>query len=194
LLFALAAVAVFGGLAAAVSLRPEKGRKSDSVVILETSLGTIKLQLFPNQAPLTVKNFLRYVDDRFYDGQVFHRVIPGFMIQGGGLLPGLKEKKTRPPVKNEAGNGLPNVRGTLALARTTDPDSGTCQFFINLKDNAFLDRANAPDRAGYCVFGRVIEGMDVVDRIAGVATGGQGAHQNVPQVDVIIKSARRARK
>jgi cyclophilin family peptidyl-prolyl cis-trans isomerase len=143
------------------------------------------------KAPITVQNFLKYVDDKFYDGVVFHRVIPGFMIQGGGMLPGLKEKQTRPPIKNEAGNGLENKRGTIAMARTSVPDSASAQWFINLKDNAFLDRAKAKDGVGYAVFGKVIAGMDVVDKIAQVETGSQGGHKDVPVKDVVIKSIRR---
>ena len=160
-------------------------------VVMETSEGTIKIELFQRQAPTTVANFLTYVDAKFYDGTIFHRVIPDFMTQGGGFLPGMKEKQTRAPIKNESFNGLENTRGTLAMARTSDPDSASAQFFINLKDNAFLDRANARDKVGYAVFGKVIEGMDVVDKIAAVETGDRGSHENVPVQDVIIKSVRR---
>src|SRR6516162_7156051 len=141
------------------------------VVVMETSKGTIKVELFADKAPITVKNFLSYVDDKFYDGVIFHRVIPDFMIQGGGMEPGLKEKKTKDPIKNESDNGLENKRGTIAMARTPRPDSATSQFFVNVKDNAFLDRANAQDRVGYCVFGKVIDGLDVVDKIKAVETG-----------------------
>ncbi|MCI0460240.1 MAG: peptidyl-prolyl cis-trans isomerase [Gemmataceae bacterium] len=157
-------------------------------------MGAIKVELFEQKAPITVKNFLKYVDDKFYDGTVFHRVIGNFMIQGGGMEPGLKEKKTREAIKNEAGNGLANERGTLAMARTSVPDSATAQFFINLKHNDFLDRAKARDKVGYAVFGRVIDGMDVVDKIARVKTGERGGHEDVPLEDVVIKTARRAQK
>jgi peptidyl-prolyl cis-trans isomerase B (cyclophilin B) len=161
-------------------------------VIMETSLGPITIELADDQAPVTVANFLRYVDDHFYDGTVFHRVIPNFMIQGGGFEPGMKEKKAGGPIKNESANGLSNARGTLAMARTPEPDSATAQFFINVKDNPFLDRAKAADRVGYCVFGKVIDGMDVVDKIKDVATGRRGGHDDVPRQDVVIQSARRA--
>jgi peptidyl-prolyl cis-trans isomerase B (cyclophilin B) len=167
------------------------GARANPVVVLETSMGTIKVELFEDKAPITVKNFLSYVDDKFYDGTIFHRVIPDFMIQGGGMEPGLKEKKTKPSIKNESSNGLSNTRGTLAMARTPAPDSASSQFFINLKDNKFLDRAQARDNVGYCVFGKVIEGMDVVDKIKGVRTGNRGMHGDVPVDDVTIKSVRR---
>jgi cyclophilin family peptidyl-prolyl cis-trans isomerase len=160
-------------------------------VVMETSEGAIKIVLFPRQAPITVENFLKYVDAKFYDGTIFHRVISNFMIQGGGYTLGMKEKQTRPPIRNEAGNGISNERGTIAMARTIVPDSASVQFFINLKNNTFLDRANAKDKVGYAVFGRVISGMDVVDKIAGVETGNRGGHQNVPVQDVLIKSMRR---
>jgi cyclophilin family peptidyl-prolyl cis-trans isomerase len=163
------------------------------VVVMETSLGTIKIELYPDKAPITVKNFLQYVDDKFYDGTIFHRVIEDFMIQGGGFQPGMKEKKTRAPIKNESSNGLSNKRGTIAMARTNRPDSATAQFYINVKDNNFLDKAQARDRVGYCVFGKVIEGMDVVDKIRRVKTGTQGDFENVPSDDVVIKSVRRAK-
>lgn len=165
------------------------------VVVIDTSMGIIKAELYPDKSPVTVKNFLDYVDDKFYDGTIFHRVIPNFMIQGGGMGPDFKEKKTRDPIANEAGNGLANARGTLAMARTSEPDSATSQFFINVKDNAFLDRANAVDKVGYCVFGKVTEGMEVVDKIVAVKTGAKGPFRSdVPQEDVVIKSIRRADK
>src|SRR5947209_1649416 len=130
-------------------------RAANPVVIMETSAGTIKIELFQDKAPGTVKNFLQYVDDKHYDGTIFHRVIPTFMIQGGGMEPGMKEKKTRDPIKNESTNGLANERGTIAMARTDIPDSATAQFFINVKDNDFLNRAKAKDKVGYAVFGKV---------------------------------------
>jgi cyclophilin family peptidyl-prolyl cis-trans isomerase len=155
-------------------------------------MGTIKVELYADKAPITVKNFLQYVDDKFYDGTVFHRVIPRFMVQGGGFEPGMKEKPTRDPIKNESANGLRNDRGTLAMARTPKPDSASAQFFINHRDNDFLNRDRAQDGVGYAVFGKVIEGLDVVDKIAGVETADRGDHGNVPVKDVVIKSIRRA--
>lgn len=165
-------------------------RAANPIVVIETNMGTIRVELFEDKAPITVKNFLQYVADKHYDGLIFHRVIPNFMIQGGGYEPGLKERKTRAPIKNEAGNGLSNVRGTIAMARTNVPDSATSQFFINVKDNTFLDRAQAADKVGYCVFGRVTEGMDVVDKISLVKTGRRGLFGDVPVEDVVIKSVR----
>jgi cyclophilin family peptidyl-prolyl cis-trans isomerase len=163
------------------------------VVVVETSLGTIKIELDEEKAPITVKNFLGYVDDKFYDGVVFHRIIKDFMIQGGGFEPGLKQKKTKEPIKNEAANGLSNVRGTIAMARTSDPDSATAQFFINTVDNSkTLDRSNEGS-AGYAVFGKVVDGMDVVDKIREVKTGVKGGFRDVPIEDVVIKSVRRAK-
>jgi cyclophilin family peptidyl-prolyl cis-trans isomerase len=156
-------------------------------VVMETSLGSVKIELFQDRAPITVKNFLDYVDDKFYDGTIFHRVIADFMIQGGGMTPDLIEKRTRGNIRNESSNGLRNERGTLAMARTDEPDSASSQFFINVKYNDFLDRVNARDSVGYAVFGRVTEGMDVVDRIRAVRTG----RADVPVDVVLIKSIRR---
>jgi cyclophilin family peptidyl-prolyl cis-trans isomerase len=160
-------------------------------VLMQTSMGPIKIELYESAAPITVKNFLRYTDEEFYDGTIFHRVMSDFMIQGGGFVPGMKEKDTHEPIKNESFNGLSNTRGTVAMARTPDPDSASAQFFINVVDNAMLDRNRSPDRVGYAVFGKVIEGMDVVDKIRAVETGDRGGHENVPVEDVIIKSVRR---
>jgi peptidyl-prolyl cis-trans isomerase B (cyclophilin B) len=157
-------------------------------VLMETSLGTIKIELYADKAPITVANFLGYVTDKFYDNTIFHRVIPGFMIQGGGFESGMKQKKTKATIKNESSNGLSNSRGTLAMARTSAPDSASAQFFINAKDNTFLDKAKAQDRVGYCVFGKVIEGMDVVDKLERVATGSKAGHDDVPLQDAIIRS------
>jgi cyclophilin family peptidyl-prolyl cis-trans isomerase len=176
----------------AAPLPPRLPSARSDLVVMETSLGTVKIRLYPDKAPATVKNFLGYVDDRFYDGTQFHRVIPNFMIQGGGLDAELKEKPARPPIKNESVNGLSNKRGTIAVARTINPDSGTCQFFINVKDNSFLDRANFNDRGGYCVFGEVVEGMDVVDAITRVATGEKPPLRDVPIQPVLIRTLRRA--
>jgi len=163
-----------------------------SRVVMETNQGRIVIELYADKAPLTVKNFLQYVDDRHYDGTLFHRVIPNFMIQGGGYAPGMNLKKTNEPIKNEADNGLANERGTLAAARTADPHSAANQFFINVKDNPFLDRPQAHDKVGYAVFGKVVEGMDVVDKIRLVQTGMRGGHADVPIHDVVIISARRS--
>ena len=153
-----------------------------------TALGTITLALDEEKAPNTVRNFLKYVRSGHYEGTVFHRVIPGFMIQGGGFTPELEEKPNQGPIKSEARNGLRNSRGTLAMARTNDPDSADSQFFVNLRDNHRLDYGIGG--AGYTVFGRVVEGMEVVDRIAMVPTSSRGQHQNVPQMAVVIKKAR----
>ena len=161
------------------------------MVILETSQGEIRIELDPARAPVTVENFLVYVDAGHFDGTVFHRVIPNFMIQGGGFTSDLGEKPTRAPIQNEAQNGLKNARGTLAMARTNDPNSATAQFFVNLRDNDFLDHG-ARD-TGYAVFGRVSAGMDVVDAIAAVRTRTQGHYENVPIEPVVIRAARRAR-
>lgn len=160
------------------------------MVKLHTNLGTISLELDAEKAPVTVKNFLQYVEDGHYDNTLFHRVIDGFMIQGGGFAPGMKQKETRAAIENEAHNGLKNVRGSIAMARTNDPHSATAQFFINVVDNDFLDfRAPSGSGWGYCVFGKVVEGMDVVDRIKAVKTGNKGFHQDVPLEDVIIEKA-----
>jgi cyclophilin family peptidyl-prolyl cis-trans isomerase len=162
------------------------------VVEIDTSMGKIKAELYQDKAPMTVKNFLRYVDDKHYDGTIFHRVIPDFMIQGGGFEPGMKERKeTNMPIQNESDNGVTNDRGTLAMARTDAPNSATDQFFVNVKDNDFLNRAKAPDKVGYAVFGKVIEGMNVVDKIRNVPTQNVGGHESVPVDDVMIKSIRR---
>ena len=160
------------------------------MVTLKTSHGDIKIELFEKEAPITVKNFLDYVKSGFYKDTLFHRVINGFMIQGGGFDRSFEQKKTNAPIKNEAANQLPNQRGTLAMARTSVVDSATSQFFINLVDNDFLNyRAPLPQYYGYCVFGKVTEGMEVVDAIAKVATGNRGFHQDVPVEDVVILDA-----
>jgi peptidyl-prolyl cis-trans isomerase B (cyclophilin B) len=160
------------------------------MVKLHTSLGTITLELDAEQAPETVKNFLAYVEGGHYANTIFHRVIDGFMIQGGGFEAGMKQKTTRAAIKNEAANGLKNARYTVAMARTSDPHSATAQFFINVNDNGFLDHtAPTPQGWGYCVFGRVVEGREIVDRIKGVKTGRRGMHQDVPLEDVVIERA-----
>ena len=159
------------------------------VVLIATSMGDIKVELYEDKAPVTVKNFLAYVNDKFYDGTVFHRVIPDFMIQGGGFDKDMSQKTTKPPIKNEAGNGVKNEVGTIAMARTGVVDSATAQFFINVKDNAFLDhRDESPGGFGYAVFGKVIDGMDVVRKIEHVQTTSKGPHQNAPTDPVVIKS------
>jgi peptidyl-prolyl cis-trans isomerase A (cyclophilin A) len=158
------------------------------VVVMETTLGTIRIGLDKDTAPLSTANFLSYVRSGHYDGTVFHRVIPGFMAQAGGFDAQMKQKAVRAPVKNESGNGVSNRRGTLAMARTSDPDSATAQFFINVADNVRLDSTGGAP--GYAVFGRVLEGMEVVDRIVAVPTQSRGPHQNVPTTPVVIKSAR----
>lgn len=159
------------------------------MVVFETNFGDITLELMPEEAPITVENFLQYVDDGFYDGTIFHRVVPGFVIQGGGFNEAMEQKQTREPIKNEADNGVKNTRGSLSMARTQQVDSATSQFFINLNDNAFLDHGSRD--FGYAVFARVVDGIDVVDQIARVATGNHGMHQDVPQEPVIVQQARR---
>jgi peptidyl-prolyl cis-trans isomerase A (cyclophilin A) len=162
---------------------------ANPVVEMKTNRGTIVAELYADRAPKTVANFLRYVKEGFYDGTLFHRVIDGFMIQGGGFEPGMKQKPTRAPIENEAKNGLKNVAGTLAMARTQDPHSASAQFFINLVDNQPLDYPSR-DGWGYAVFGKVTQGFDVVQKIAKVPTGNVGFHQNVPLDPVIIESIR----
>lgn len=182
---AILTLSAFGAHSAANAANP--------VVIVETTMGTFKIELFPEKAPVTVKNFLDYVEAKHYDGLIFHRVIPTFMVQGGGFEPGMKEKKTKAPITNEAKNGLENKRGTIAMARTSDPDSATSQFFINVVDNGFLDRARSRDGVGYCVFGKVIDGLEVVDKIKAVKTGRSGPHGDVPEEDVVIKTIKVAK-
>jgi peptidyl-prolyl cis-trans isomerase A (cyclophilin A) len=163
------------------------GGGGNTAVVMDTSMGSVKIELFDEESPITVKNFLRYVDDRYYDGTIFHRVIPNFMIQGGGLDINLQEKPARgQPIKNEAYNGKKNKRGTVAMARTPDPDSATDQFFINVVDNPGLDRQMAKGEAGYAVFGQVTDGMDVADKISKVKT-----QADMPLVPILIKTIRR---
>jgi len=186
--------AIFLGVAAlmlSTVLIGDDSQGETRIVTLTTSLGAIELQLDAGSAPDTVSNFIAYVEGGHYDGILFHRVIPNFMIQGGGMRVGLVENPTRAPIENEADNGLKNLRGTIAMARTQDPHSATAQFFINLKDNSFLDHTEKSLAGwGYAVFGQVISGMDVVDQIASVETGSVGYHENVPIDDVIIEHAR----
>jgi len=161
---------------------------ADPQVDMRTSAGTIRLELYPAKAPKTVENFLKYVRDGHYNGTIFHRVILGFMVQGGGMTPSMAQKPTRPPIPIESKNGLKNEVGTLAMARTADPNSASAQFFINVKDNSFLDYPGS-DGHGYTVFGKVVNGMDVVNKIVAVPTGNQGMHQNVPLKPIVIESA-----
>lgn len=159
-------------------------------VLLETSKGNITIELNEEKAPATVANFLKYVNEGFYNGTIFHRVIPNFMVQGGGFTPGMVQKDVSAPIKNEADNGLSNVRGSIAMARTSDPHSATAQFFINHKDNGFLDHTAPTGQGwGYCVFGMVTDGMDVVDAITSVSTGNQGGHGDVPTETITIEKA-----
>ncbi len=164
------------------------GLAADPQVDLKTSLGTIRVELYASKAPKSVENFLQYVKDGHYDGTIFHRVIPGFMVQGGGMTKDMAQKQTRPPVPIESKNGLKNAVGTLAMARTSDPNSATAQFFINVANNGFLDYPGQ-DGHGYTVFGKVVSGMDVVNKIVSVPAGNQGMHQNVPRTPVLIESA-----
>ena len=167
-----------------------KMSNTHSKVKLTTSLGDFVIQLEDEKAPVSAANFIAYVKQGFYSGTIFHRVIPGFMAQGGGFDTAFAQKATNAPIKNEADNGLKNKRGTLAMARTNDPNSATAQFFINYKDNSFLDHTSpTPSGWGYAVFGEVIEGMDVVDSMAKQATGNRGPHQDVPKTDIIIEKA-----
>ncbi len=168
----------------------EDGSPPAPRVVLTTTLGTIEIQLFPDESPIGTENFLGYVDAQFYDGTIFHRVIPDFMIQGGGLTDNMAQKQTEAPIVNEAGNGLSNTRGTVAWARTSNIDSATSQFFINVVDNTFLDhKDDTPTGFGYAVFGEVVAGMDVVDQIVAVPTQTVGQYQDVPVTAVVITSA-----
>ena len=162
------------------------------MIILSTGFGEVTIELYDAEAPITVQNFLQYVEDGFFDGTIFHRVIPDFVLQGGGFTADMKQKKTRPPIKNEAKNGLKNKRGTLSMARTQEIHSATSQFFINLKDNDFLDHGTRD--FGYAVFAKVADGMEIIDRIAQVATGNNGMHQDVPLEPVVILSAKRVQQ
>ena len=159
-------------------------------LVFETTLGNFEVELFEKEAPISAKNFQEYVDEGFFDGLLFHRIMPGFMIQGGGFEPGMKQKPTAEPITNEANNGLKNENGSIAMARTNDPHSATAQFFINVNDNDFLNHSSpTPQGWGYAVFGKVVEGMDVVEKIKKVKTGSKGFHQDVPVDDVVIEKA-----
>ncbi len=178
--------AIFSFVCSAGAAASDQG---DNIMVeMATSKGVITLQLDAKSAPLTVANFLEYVKSGHYDGTIFHRVIPGFVIQGGGMESGMREKATRAPIENEADNGLKNLTGTICMARTNDPHSATSQFFINLKDNSFLDHTEKSGSGwGYAVFGRVISGMEVVEAIAAVQTGNAGYHQDVPSEDIVVE-------
>ena len=166
--------------------------ENKTMIKLSTSMGEITLELDAENAPITVENFLSYVDSGHYDNTIFHRVIPGFVIQGGGLISGMQEKKTGTPIQNEADNGLKNLTGSICMARTNDPHSATSQFFINLKDNHFLDHTEKTESGwGYAVFGHVVSGMDVVEKIAKVDTGTAGYHSDVPLEDIVLEKAER---
>lgn len=189
-------VAALLGLSALTAGEARAAAVDNPVVVLDTSMGPITLELDQARAPVSVENFLKYVDSGFYNGLVFHRVMPGFMIQTGGLDENLRDKNEglRPPIKNEAGNGLTNQRATIAMARTSDPNSATAQFFINLVDNSHKLGPGDADPFGYAVFGRVIGGMDVVDKIAQVPTAKRGPHGDVPLRSVFLKTAKRKGK
>jgi cyclophilin family peptidyl-prolyl cis-trans isomerase len=191
-LFASMVIALAQAGAPAAQTDPSASAATGPVVVLETSLGAITIELKKDKAPITVENFVKYVNAKHYDGTIFHRVIPDFMVQGGGMTIGqdssLTEKTANPPIRNEAKNGLRNLRGSISMARTNAPDSAKAQFFINVKNNAALDYGIGG--AGYAVFGEVTSGMDVVDRIVAVRTGNKGAYQNVPIEPVLIKTAR----
>lgn len=185
----LALVPLALGVASAAGAQEPTAPKGNPVIVLETSLGNIEIELDAEKAPISTENLLAYVDSGHYDGTIFHRVIPDFMIQGGGFDESMTQKRTRAPIKNEADNGLKNARGTVAMARTNVVDSATSQFFINLKDNDFLNHGGRD--FGYAVIGKVTSGMDVVDKIAAVKTGNRGMHQDVPVEPVKITKARR---
>lgn len=183
-------LALLFSLTTTLSFAKENTMSEPSKVKLTTSLGVITIQLNPEKAPISAANFLTYVKEGFYDGTIFHRVIPDFMAQGGGFDTSFTQKAVHAPIKNEANNGLANKRGTLAMARTNVPDSATGQFFINLKDNTFLNHTSpTPSGWGYAVFGEVIEGMDVVDAMAKAPTGNRGGHQDVPKTDIVVEKA-----
>jgi cyclophilin family peptidyl-prolyl cis-trans isomerase len=189
------ALLAFLALPLSATATDQPAKAANPAVRMTTSLGVIEIELDAKLAPVTVKNFLGYVDSGFYNGTIFHRTIPGFMIQGGGFTPGMKEKPTGAKIKNEADNGLKNLAGTIAMARTPDPHSASAQFFINSVDNAFLDhRDKSMQGWGYAVFGKVTQGMDVVKKIEAVPTGNAGMHQNVPVKDVIILKIERITK
>ena len=178
------------GIVGSAAAQQSGGGSANPRVSFDTSKGKIVIELFEDKAPKTVANFLQYVKSGHFDGTIFHRVIPGFVIQGGGFTADMTQKPTKPPIQNEADNGLKNSRGTLSMARTSDPNSASSQFFVNLKDNASLDhRGKSAQGWGYAVFGQVVEGMDVVDQIAQVRTGNKGGHSDVPVEPVVVRKA-----
>ena len=192
---AMALILAWTVAARAVDEKPAAGKtkeKGNPMVILSTTMGDIKVELYADKAPTTVQNFIDYAKAGYYDGTIFHRVIPNFMVQGGGLTPDMQDKTAgrKPAIKNESSNGLKNDVGTLAMARTSAPDSATSQFFINVVNNDFLNKEKAQDKVGYAVFGKVVEGMDVVNKIVNVKTSTKGPHQNVPVDAIVIKSAK----
>jgi peptidyl-prolyl cis-trans isomerase A (cyclophilin A) len=192
----LVAILLLAAGAGTLAFGKGKAKKAaaGTVVEVKTSMGSFKMEVYADKAPKTVENFLKYVDDKFYDGTIFHRVISDFMIQGGGFDKDMNKKATRDPVVNEAKGALGNTRGTVAMARTSDPNSATAQFFVNVKDNPRLNYSGGPGGDGYCAFGKVISGMDVVDKIKAVPTGMAGGMSDVPTTPVIIESIRRSTK
>ena len=170
------------------SIQKINNEEETKLIKLTTTKGNIVIKLFSDKAPETVKNFLNYTENGSYNGTIFHRVIENFMVQGGGLMPDMTEFESNPPVVNESNNDLSNKKGTIAMARTSDPHSATSQFFINLKDNDFLDKKNAPDGYGYCVFGEVVEGIEIVEEIGTVSTGNKNGHSDVPQDTITIET------
>jgi len=184
------ALCAFVATVAGVGPVSAQEKSGNPMVLVKTSMGSFKIELFPKEAPITVANFLNYVDKKFYDGTIFHRVIPGFVVQGGGFDTKMMNKATLPPIKNEATNGLKNLKGTLSMARTSDINSATSQFFINLVDNAALDHMSAA-QYGYAVFGKVVEGMDVVEKMAAVKTTSKGPNQDVPETPIVVESMTR---
>lgn len=184
----LSRILAIGGLTAGLMFAGAATAQTAPRVTFQTTLGAFTVEVYPDKAPKTVENFLQYVNDKFYNGTIFHRVMDGFMVQGGGFTPDMAQKPTRGPVPLEAKNGLTNDRGTIAMARTSDPNSATAQFFVNVVDNAMLNSPK-PDGYGYTVFGKVVAGMDTIDKIRTTATGNRGMHQNVPATPVVINSA-----
>ncbi len=185
---------VLGLGAGATVLAKGKAKKAGAVTVeVKTSLGSFKIEVYPDKAPKTVENFLKYVDDKFYDGTIFHRVIADFMIQGGGFDKNMVKKETREPITNEAKGAMSNAKGTVAMARTSDPNSATAQFFVNVKDNKRLDYSGGPGGDGYCAFGKVVAGMDVVEKIKAVPTGQSADMGDVPTTPVVIESVRRVK-
>jgi len=189
-LLLIMSLCVFAASFARVSLVSAQGKSVNPMVLVKTNMGSFKVELYPKEAPVTVANFLNYVDKKFYDGTTFHRVIPGFVIQGGGFDKSMTQKSTLAPIKNEATNGLKNFRATLSMARTNDVNSATSQFFVNLKNNANLDHASDA-QYGYAVFAKVVQGFEVIEKIAAVKTTSKGSFQDVPEKPIIIESITR---